>query len=122
MTERDLDYLRSRLKLWGRICSALGIGFPSMAATERARIGRGGVFDGPNIPDFLADVDHAVSVAPPQHKLVIVETYTKNGNYRDHAARMQISVDAYYRRRNKAEVYLNTALSCANGSVDSRAS
>jgi hypothetical protein len=122
MSNGELDYLRSRLKLWGRICSAVGIGFPSMAATERARIGRGGVYSGPNIPDFLADVDHAVSTAPPQHKLVLVEHYTKGGNFRDHAARMQISVDAYYRRRNKAEVYLNTALSGANGGVPLRAS
>jgi hypothetical protein len=110
----DLHDLRRRLTLWGRICRAIGIGYPTMSATEQARIGRGGLFDGPNIPDFLADVDHAVSTAPPQHKLVIVETYTKNGNYQDHAARLNVSVDAYYRRRKRAEVYLNTALRAAN--------
>lgn len=106
----ELYDLRRRLTLWGRVCRAMGIGYPTMSATEQARVGRGGLFDGPNIPDFLADIDACVSHSPPQHKLVIVETYTKGGDYRDHAARLRISVDAFYRRRKTAEVYLNTVL------------
>lgn len=106
----ELCALRSRLRLWGRICCAIGIGYAPMSSHEKARIGRGGVFDGAHIPDFLADIDACVSRAPHEHKRIIVETYTKSGTYRDHAARLALSVDAFYRHRNKAEVYLNTQL------------
>jgi hypothetical protein len=106
----DLAYLRRQLSLWGRLCRAVGIGYPTMAATEKARVGRGGAFDGPTLPDDIAEIDVCVARSPPQHKLVLVECYTKDGDYRDHAARLRLSVDSYYRRRKRAEVYLNTAL------------
>jgi DNA-directed RNA polymerase specialized sigma24 family protein len=118
----NLDYLRRQLSLWGRICRAVGIGYPTMAATERARVGRGGSFDGPKLPEDIAEIDSFVSRCPPQHKLILVEFYTKDGDYRDHAARLRISVDALYRRRKRAEVYLNTLLNSANESVPLRAS
>ena|SRR6188474_909871 len=103
----NLYEIRARLTLWGRISRAIGIGYPTMAATEKARIGRGGSFGGPSLPDDLAELDVLVSRCPPQHKLILVETYTKGGNYLDHAARLRITVNAYYGRRKRAEVYLN---------------
>jgi hypothetical protein len=112
----ELYALRRQLTLWGRLCRAMGQGYPTMASHEKARIGRGGAFDGPNLLDVW------VSRCPPQHKLIIVETYTKGGDYRDHAARLQLSVDAFYRRRKRAEVYLNTLWKRANESVMLRAS
>jgi hypothetical protein len=106
----NLDYLRRQLSLWGRLSRAMGGGYPTMSATEKARVGRGGSFDGPKLPDDIAEIDACVSRAPPQHKLILVEFYTKDGDYRDHAARLRLSIDALYRRRKTAEVYLNTAL------------
>ncbi len=106
----ELTYLRSKLALWGRLCRAIGQGYPTMSATERARVGRGGSFDGPNLPDDLAEIDAQVSRCPPQHKLMLVECYTKGGDYKDHAARLNLSVDSYYRRKKRAEVYLNEIL------------
>lgn len=108
MSTSELHDLRRCLTLWGRLGRAIGIGYPTMAATEKARIGRGGSFDGPSLPDDIAELDALISRSPPQHKLIIVETYTKSGNYEDHAARLRISVDAFFRRRKTAEVYLNT--------------
>ena len=105
----DLHFIRMQLSLWGRLCRAMGLGYPTMAATEKARIGRGGVFNGPSLPDDIAELDGLIARSPPQHKLIIVEAYTKGGDYRDHAARLRLSVDAYYRRKKSAEVYLNTS-------------
>lgn len=106
----ELMYLRKQLSLWGRISRAVGIGYPTMSATEKARVGRGGSYTGPSLPDDLAAIDACVSRAPPQHKLILVEAYTKDGDYRDHCARLKLSVDAWYRRKKTAEVYLNTVL------------
>lgn len=117
----NLNTLRGYLTLWGRLCRVVGPGYPTMAATERARIGRGGVFDGPYLPDDIAELDAHVARCPPQHKLILVECYTKSGDYRDHAARLRLSIDAWYRRRKSAEVFLNTMWSGANTQLRSRA-
>jgi hypothetical protein len=110
----EIADLRRLLTVWGRVCQVMGVGYPSMASFERARVGRGGVFDGPNIPDWLADIDWCVTTSLPQHKLIIVEAYTKSGDWRDHAARLKLSVDSYFRRKKRAEVYLNTRWRTAN--------
>jgi len=106
----ELCWIRVKLTQWGRMVRAVGGGYPSMATTEKARVGRGGSFDGPSLPDDLAAIDYHVTNAPNNHKMILVECYTKGGDYKDHAARLRIPVHAYYRRRNRAEVYLNTAL------------
>ena len=112
----SLHDLRNRLRLWGLICRRMGVGYSSMSSHEKARIGRGGVFEGPNLPPDLVEIDAEVSRCPPQHRLMLVECYTKNGDWKDHIARLRhhriiiLSVSAYYRRKNSAEVYLNTRL------------
>lgn len=105
----ELYWIRIKLAQWGRICRATGIGYPNMAATEKARIGRGGLFERA-LPEDLAEIDLAVTRSPPQHKRILVECYTKDAHWRDHAARLQLSTDAYFRQKKKAEVYLNTSL------------
>lgn len=122
-----LNYLRQQLALWGRLCRAVGPGYPTMSTTERARIGRGGVFDGPYLPDDLAELDHEVARSPAPYRLILVEHYTKDGGWREHIARLRmagivLSVDAYYRRKKTAEVYLNTRLRGANERLILRAS
>lgn len=122
MRSFELFWLRRKLTQWGRICRAVGVGYPTMAATEKARIGRNGSFNGPSLPEDLEVIDWAVARCPPQHKLILVECYTKTGDYRDHAAHLCLSVDAWFRRRNRAEVYLNTSLQSANEMETLRAS
>lgn len=123
-----LHDLRNRLRLWGSVCRRMGVGYASMSSHEKARVGRGGVFDGPNIPEWLADIDSGVTRCPPHHKLMLVEVYTKSGDWKDHIARLRHhriviqSVSAYYRRKNSAEVYLNTLLSRGSESMILRAS
>lgn len=116
----ELHYLRRKLTLWGRMCRAVGIGYPTMCATEKAIRGRGGSFDGPNLPNDIEEIDIAVQRSPPQHKLILVECYTKGGHWAEHAARLSLSVDVYYRRKKKAEVYLNDMLKTQNEVVGSR--
>lgn len=110
----DLYALRRYLAVWGRLSRAIGIGYPTMSAETKAIYGRGGAFNGASLPDDIAELDAHISRCPPQHKMILVETYTKNGNYEDHAARLRISVDAFYRRRKRAEVYLNTIWQAQN--------
>jgi hypothetical protein len=103
MSETDLCDIRRRLTMWGRLCRAVGIGYPTMSATERARVGRGGSFDGPTLPDDLAAIDVAVARVEPHHKLILVECYTKYGDWQDHAARLQLTKPTFFRRKNLAE-------------------
>jgi hypothetical protein len=109
----DITWLRIRLTRWGRLCRAMGIGYPTMSSHEKARVGRGGVFDGPYLPDDVAEVDSAVAKLQPQHKLVIVEYYTKSGTVVEHAAHLSMTRDKFYRRKNLAENRLNTLLRAA---------
>jgi len=118
----NLNTLRSYLVLWGRMCRVVGPGYPTMSSHERAKSGRGGLFDGPYLPDDIAELDAQVARCLPQHKLILVECYTKSGDYREHAARLRLSVDAWYRRRKSAEVFLNSLWTGANGSRTLRAS
>ena len=111
----ELHWIRIKLSQWGRRCCAIGIGYPTMAATEKARIGRGGSFSGPCLPPDLEEIDVHVSRSPPQHKRMLVECYTKHGSWRDHAARLNLSADSYYRRKKRAEVFLYQQLKCQNG-------
>lgn len=105
--KHELIWIRIQLTAWGRLCRALGIGYPNMATMEKARIGRGGMSDGPSLPDDLAEIDYEIAVAPIEHKTVLIEAYTKSGNWRDHCVRLQLGKDAYFNRKESAEVYLN---------------
>lgn len=117
----ELHWIRIKLNEWGRRSRAVGIGYPTMAATEKARVGRGGAFNGPSLPPDLEEIDAAVSRADPQHRLILVECYTKGGQWRDHAARLRLSADSYFRRKKKAELVLYLTLRRANEPVASRA-
>jgi hypothetical protein len=112
----ELYWIRLKLCQWGRMSRAIGVGYPSMASHEKARVGRGGVFER-ELPQDIAEIDVAIARSPPQHKLILVECYTKEAHWREHAARLSLSVDSYFRRKKKAEVYLNTVLRTANESL-----
>ena len=99
----ELFWIRRRLSQWGRMTRATGQGYPSMSTTEKARVGRGGVPDGPNLPDDLAAIDWAVTRLDSHHKLVIVECYTKGGDWAEHAARLRMPKPTFFRRKNLAE-------------------
>ena len=81
-----------------------------MSATEKARIGRGGVYEGPSLPVDLEYVEIAVARSLPQHKLILVEHYTKTGSVRDHAARLALSRMTYWRRKDLAERHVGSIL------------
>jgi hypothetical protein len=102
----ELYWLRLKLGQWGRRCRAIGLGYPTMSSHEQARIGRGGAFTGPTLPPDLEEIDYAVTISPPNHKMIIVECYTKEGTRHEHAARLYLSEAAFYARKKKAEVFL----------------
>lgn len=116
--DTNLIGIRIQLTRWGRISRALGIGYPTMAATEKARVGRGGSFNGPSLPPDLAEIDYEVTISPFEHKRVIIEVYTKSGAWREHALRLGMGRDMYYDSRKRAEVYLNSRLCQPNRIID----
>jgi DNA-directed RNA polymerase specialized sigma24 family protein len=89
---------------WGRRVRDRGLGYPSMAAIEKARVGRGfGREAITELPPDLQAVDLAVSQSPVDFKAVLVEHYTKAGFGSEKAARLGISRSTYYQRKASAE-------------------
>jgi hypothetical protein len=109
-SEAELCWIKAKLTQWGRRCRALGLGYPGMSATEKARIGRGGSFDGPCLPPDLEEIDHAVTVSPRDYRIVLIERYTKHGNAQIHAARLLIAESTYFARLKSAERHINNSL------------
>lgn len=110
-SEAELCWIRAKLSLWGRRCRAIGLGYPSMAATEKARIGRGGSFSGPSLPPDLEEIDYAVTTSPRDYRIVLIERYTKHGTAHVHAARLLIAESTYFARLKSAERHINESLS-----------
>lgn len=110
MTDPALQWIRLKLYQWGRWSRFRGLGFPSMSSTEKARIGRGGGWDGPSLPEDIEAIDVAVARCLPQHKLILVEHYTKGGSVRDHASRLSVSRMTYWRRKDIAEKHVSILL------------
>jgi hypothetical protein len=106
----NLHWIRRQLYHWGLMNRAHGIGYPTMSSHEKARVGRGGVFEGPSLPQDLAEVDLAVRMLEPQHKMVIAECYTHYGTHSDHMIRLRMSERTYFRRKNMAENRVITLL------------
>lgn len=95
---------------WGKMVRDNGIGYPHMAATEKARIGRGGKdHSTPFTPDLEA-VDRAVTKAPVDFKTILVEHYTKFGYVSEKAAHLGISRQTYYQRKASAERHIATEI------------
>lgn len=102
-----LDWTIAMLALWGRMVRDRGIGYPPMSTTEKARIGRGGGADPliPLPPDIEA-IDNAVSAAPIELKILLIEHYTKDGYAVEKAARLGISRSLYFVRKSQAERHI----------------
>ena len=81
-----------------------------MAATEKARIGRGGIPGTQELPEGVQAIDMIVARSTHSHRVILVESYTKGGSTRQHAARLGISNGDYWRRRTKAEEYVRDRL------------
>lgn len=101
----------SKLYEWGRFVRDRGIGYPPMAATENARIGRGGGQDVvTKFPPDLEVIDQAVCAAPTDYKVILVEHYTKSGFATEKAGRLRISRQTYYQRKARAEQHIANTL------------
>lgn len=98
-----LHWTRRQLYQWGVRNRAVGVGYPGMASTEKARIGRGGLFCEAKLPPDLEDVDNAVRLLAPPDKMVIAECYTHNGTHVDHMIRLRMPESTYFRRKKVAE-------------------
>jgi hypothetical protein len=104
----NLAWIRIKLCEWGLRNRARGVGYPTMATTEKARVGRGGSYAEPSLPPDLEEIDHAVTRLEPQHRMIIAECYTHRGTHEDHWIRLRMSESTYFRRKKLAEtrVYL----------------
>lgn len=115
----DTHWIRVQLAAWGVRCRARGLGLPTMSATEKARIGRGGTFEGPYLPPDLEEVDRAVGRLSPGHRCVINEIYLHRGTHEDHMIRLRLPKWSYYRRKNLAEQQVYWLLQPATENVGS---
>lgn len=106
----QLHWIRLKLYQWGRLNRAQAIGYPTMATTEKARVGRGGSFSEPTLPPDLEEIDTVIRTSRPQHKLILVEHYTKDGTAQEHAAHLSLAVGTYYRRKKLAESHVYSIL------------
>lgn len=113
----DMGLIRTKLHEWGLRNRAQGIGYPTMSATEKARVGRGGAYTEPSLPDDLEAIDLAVRQLPPQHKLMIAECYTHRGTHDDHMIRLRMARATYFRRKNIAEQRVYWAWTTETGKV-----
>lgn len=59
------------------------------------------------LPDDLESMNAEIAKAPPQHKLILVEHYTKDGNGHEHAARLGLKRSQYFERKKTAEEYIS---------------
>lgn len=100
-----LDWTISKLSQWGRVVRDNGIGYPSMAAIEKAIFGRGGACLFPLPPD-LEVIDNAVARSPIDFKVILIEHYTKSGYPSEKAAHLGISRSTYYARKASAERHI----------------
>jgi hypothetical protein len=115
----QLHWVRIKLYEWGVRNRAQGIGYPTMATTEKARTGRGGAFSEATLPQDLEDIDRAVRMLEPQHKMIIAECYTHRGTHTDHMIRLRLPERTYFRRKNLAEIRVNTFLQCGSDLIQS---
>ncbi len=99
----DLQWIRIQLYQWGLRNRARGIGYPTMSATEKARVGRGGVFSEPELPPDLEEIDAAVRQLDSDNKAIISECYTHYGTHEEHMARLRMARATYFRKKNLAE-------------------
>lgn len=106
-----LDWTICKLNEWGRWVRDRTGGYPSMAATEKARVGRGGRGElNTELPPDLRVIDEAVAMAPVDYKAVLVEHYTKHGLGTEKAAHLGVSRQTYYLRKRSAERHIATAI------------
>lgn len=103
-----LDWTITKLREWGRWVRDRGIGYPNMAATEKARVGRGGLpgQEETSYPPDIEVIDRAVAESPTDYKTIIVEHYTKTGFTTEKAAHLGISRQTYYQRKASAERHI----------------
>jgi hypothetical protein len=99
----DLHWIRKQLYHWGLRNRAQGIGYPTMSAETKAIYGRGGRFEGPNLPPDLEEIDVAVRKLKPGHKEIIAECYTHGGTHQDHMIRLRLPERTYFHRKKTAE-------------------
>jgi hypothetical protein len=106
----NIYWARLKLWQWGRAVRDSGIGYPSMSSHEQIRSGAGVMVVAVSLPEDLEAVNSVVHEAPPQHKLILVEHYTKDGRANEHAARLNLKRAHYFERKKTAEEYVSKRL------------
>jgi len=99
----ELHWIRRQLYEWGVRNRVRGIGYATMSSHEKARVGRGGSFDGPSLPQDLEDIDLAVRRLEREDRAIIAECYTHYGTHWDHMIRLRLPERTYYRKKKAAE-------------------
>ena len=98
-------WVKRRLVFWGRWARSGMPQLPTMAAIEQARSGRGGVANDA-MPDDIAQVDHAVCLAPLEVKRALIVYYAQTGSLDEKARRIGLTRWSFRRRVERGETFV----------------
>lgn len=98
-----------RLTFWGRWAKGGLPSLPTMSSIERARMGRGGR-PSDEMPEDIAEVDHAVCIAPAPLKRALISYYAMRGTLEDKALNCGISRREFLRRKERGESFIHQQL------------
>jgi len=92
---------------WGRAVKEHGIGYPSMSSHEQIRSGVGVIAIEKALPEDLEAVNAAITRAPVDFKVLLIEHYSKDGTAGQHARRIGIDRSTYFTRKKSAEKHIS---------------
>lgn len=78
-----------------------------MSAHEQIRSGAGVMTIEIALPDDLEAVNTAVTRAPVDYKILLIEHFTKDGTAEQHAARMGLKRAKYFELKKSAEKHIS---------------
>lgn len=81
-----------------------------MSSHEKVRSGGGVMALEYELPPDLLAVEEAVNRSPVEHRVILIEHYTKDGDGFQHAARIGISRQHYFKRKRAAEAHIAVAV------------
>jgi len=98
-------WVKRRLTWWGRWARGGLPELPRINILEQMRSGRGGV---PNyeMPYDIAEVDHAICIAPTQQKIVLIVYYSQQGIVSEKAQRLGLSRHQFRHRLSAGESFV----------------
>ena len=104
-----IQWTRIRLHIWGRWARGGLPGLPTESPMLRWHTGDRG-YESSEMPTDIAEVDHAVCIAPPKEKSVLIVFYCQHGPLTEKAARLAMDRWTFKRALARAESFVDQNL------------